>query len=219
MTLWLIALLSVAVAPIAVGDSLAAKCSGVVSPERCPSDLECSRLSLSCMDCTCPTDCGVYGDNKTSAVCTVPQSIACDGNRSIEVPFTCHYCYQASLITPDRVDCDENFKCSSIGSAPNDVYTTDYKARCRVANDVLCLGRREFLKQEKCNWTSGYSWTKALAFSIFLGGLGADRFYLGHWQEGIGKLFSFGGLGVWTLVDVVLVAIRYIGPSDGSLYI
>ena len=45
------------------------------------------------------------------------------------------------------------------------------------------------------------------------------RFYLGHWQEGIGKLFSFGGLGVWTLVDVVMVAIRYIGPADGSLYI
>jgi hypothetical protein len=45
------------------------------------------------------------------------------------------------------------------------------------------------------------------------------RFYLGHWQEGIGKLFSFGGLGVWTLVDVVLVAVRYIGPADGSLYI
>ena len=46
-----------------------------------------------------------------------------------------------------------------------------------------------------------------------------SRFYLGHWQEGIGKLFSFGGLGVWTLVDVVLVAIGYIGAADGSLYI
>ena len=45
------------------------------------------------------------------------------------------------------------------------------------------------------------------------------RFYLGHWQEGIGKLFSFGGLGVWTLVDVVLIGIRYVGPADGSLYI
>ena len=45
------------------------------------------------------------------------------------------------------------------------------------------------------------------------------RFYLGHWQEGVGKLFSFGGLGVWTLVDVVIVAIRYVGPADGSLYI
>ena len=42
---------------------------------------------------------------------------------------------------------------------------------------------------------------------------------MGHWQEGIGKLFSFGGLGVWTLVDVVIVAIRYVGPADGSLYI
>jgi hypothetical protein len=46
-----------------------------------------------------------------------------------------------------------------------------------------------------------------------------SRFYLGHWQEGIGKLFSFGGLGVWTLVDVIMVAIRYVGPADGSLYI
>jgi hypothetical protein len=24
---------------------------------------------------------------------------------------------------------------------------------------------------------------------------------------------------VWTLVDVVLIAIRYVGPADGSLYI
>ena len=46
-----------------------------------------------------------------------------------------------------------------------------------------------------------------------------SRFCLGDWQVGIGKLFTFGGLGVWTLVDVVLVAIRYIGPADGSLYI
>lgn len=45
------------------------------------------------------------------------------------------------------------------------------------------------------------------------------RFYLGHWQEGIGKLFSFGGLGVWTLIDVMLISMRYLGPADGSLYI
>lgn len=56
-------------------------------------------------------------------------------------------------------------------------------------------------------------------FSITLGGFGVDRFYLGHWQEGLGKFFSFGGLGVWTLVDIVLVAVGYITPADGSLYI
>jgi len=58
-----------------------------------------------------------------------------------------------------------------------------------------------------------------LGCSITLGGFGADRFYLGLWREGIGKLFSFGGLGVWTIVDVILVAAGYIGPADGSLYI
>jgi hypothetical protein len=46
-----------------------------------------------------------------------------------------------------------------------------------------------------------------------------SRFYLGHWQEGIGKLFSFGGLGVWTLIDVILISLHYLGPADGSLYI
>jgi len=52
-----------------------------------------------------------------------------------------------------------------------------------------------------------------------VGGFGIDRFYLGLWREGIGKLFSFGGLGVWTIVDVILIATGYVGPADGSLYI
>lgn len=55
--------------------------------------------------------------------------------------------------------------------------------------------------------------------SITLGGFGADRFYLGQWREGLGKLFSFGGLGIWTLIDVLLIGVGYVGPADGSLYI
>lgn len=51
------------------------------------------------------------------------------------------------------------------------------------------------------------------------GGLGIDRFYLGLWKSGIGKLFSFGGLGVWTVVDIVLIATGYIRPADGSMYV
>lgn len=104
--------------------------------------------------------------------------------------------------------------CESVAS-PRDIYITN----CTVSEDILCLGHRTFNKKVKCNWTGGYRWSTALALSITLGGFGADRFYLGHWQEGIGKLFSFGGLGVWTIIDVILISLHYLGPADGSLYL
>ena len=107
--------------------------------------------------------------------------------------------------------------CRSVGSPTSKSHW--YIANCSLAGDTLCLGKAVFSKRRECDWTEGYSWTTALLLSVTLGGFGADRFYLGHWQEGIGKLFSFGGIGVWTLVDVVLVATGYIGPADGSLYI
>ena len=56
-------------------------------------------------------------------------------------------------------------------------------------------------------------------YSITLGGFGADRFYLGLWKSAFGKLFSFGGLGLWTVVDVILIGVGYVGPADGSLYL
>ena len=55
--------------------------------------------------------------------------------------------------------------------------------------------------------------------SITLGGFGIDRFYLEHWGSAVGKLLSFGGLGVWSIVDVILVGVGFVGPADGSAYI
>ena len=49
---------------------------------------------------------------------------------------------------------------------------------CTSRPSTLCLGNRNFLRREKCNWTSGYSWGTALVLSITLGGFGADRFVL-----------------------------------------
>jgi len=41
--------------------------------------------------------------------------------------------------------------------------------------------------------------------SLLLGGLGVDRFYLGKVGTGILKLITFGGFGIWSLIDLIII--------------
>lgn len=47
------------------------------------------------------------------------------------------------------------------------------------------------------------SWIVAVILSVLLGGIGADRFYLGCIGTGIIKLLTFGGFGIWYLIDLI----------------
>lgn len=51
-------------------------------------------------------------------------------------------------------------------------------------------------------------WLTAFILSLLLGGIGVDRFYLGKAGTGILKLITFGGLGLWYLIDLILIATR-----------
>lgn len=55
----------------------------------------------------------------------------------------------------------------------------------------------------------------ALALSSVLGVFGCHRFYVGKVGSGLCQLFTFGGLGVWYLYDVIMVASGSFRDADG----
>ncbi len=56
----------------------------------------------------------------------------------------------------------------------------------------------------------------ALLLSLFLGGLGIDRFYLGYTVLGIVKLLTGGGCGIWWLIDLILIATKHLKDANGN---
>ncbi|CAL1262245.1 unnamed protein product [Larinioides sclopetarius] len=91
---------------------------------------------------------------------------------------------------------------------------------CTVLLGIECYGPRTFHRSGfPCIKYSGHYFLTTLLYSVLLGFLGMDRFCLGHTGTAVGKLLTLGGMGIWWIVDIVLLVTGNLTPDDGSNWV
>jgi TM2 domain-containing membrane protein YozV len=56
----------------------------------------------------------------------------------------------------------------------------------------------------------------ALLLCFFFGVLGFHRFYVGKFGTGILQLFTLGGLGIWALIDFIMIIVGAFTDKEGN---
>jgi len=63
---------------------------------------------------------------------------------------------------------------------------------------------------------SPHSRLAALLLCFFLGCLGVHRFYVGKVGTGIAMIFTLGGLGIWILIDFIMIIVGGFTDANGK---
>ncbi len=69
-------------------------------------------------------------------------------------------------------------------------------------------------QDSRCSSRSGLV---ALLLCFFLGALGIHRFYLGRTGTGVIMLLTLGGLGIWVIIDIILLVTDGLYDDEGKV--
>jgi len=56
----------------------------------------------------------------------------------------------------------------------------------------------------------------AVLLCFFLGALGVHRFYVGKIGTGVAQLLTIGGLGIWVLIDLIMILCGAFRDKEGN---
>ena len=87
--------------------------------------------------------------------------------------------------------------------------------RDRVISQEEFDSRKEKLLDSSTK-TNSIDWLALFLLTFFVGVLGVHRFYVGKIGTGVLMLITLGGLGVWFLVDLLLVVTGQFTNKDGQ---
>ena len=60
-------------------------------------------------------------------------------------------------------------------------------------------------------------WLIVLLLCFFLGVLGIHRFYVGKTATGVAQLITFGGCGIWALIDFIMILLNQFTDAQGYI--
>ena len=104
--------------------------------------------------------------------------------------------------------------CVSCGVPPKAGKKFCYNCKAETAADAkICMKCGVALDSESLE---GKDWLTTLLLCWFVGVFGVHRFYTGHTGTAVVQLLTFGGCGIWVLIDFILICTRKFTDAKGN---